>query len=114
MSYGQLNLLMVALVAIIAGILAFRARVGARWWGQVALTWAVLTVLTIVFDSIMIAADLFRFDEDKLTGVTVWLAPVEDLAWPLAAALLLPAVWAWQGARAQTRTQTRTEPERQR
>ena len=114
MSYGQLNLVMVVLVAIVAGILAFRARVGARWWGQVALAWVVLTVLTIVFDSIMIAADLFRFDEAKLTGVTVWLAPVEDLAWPLAAALLLPAVWAWQGARAQTRTQTRTEPERQR
>lgn len=110
MSYGQLNLLMVVLVAIVAGILAFQARVGARWWGQVALAWVVLTVLTIVFDSIMIAADLFRFDEEKLTGVTLWLAPVEDLAWPLAAALLLPAVWAWQGARAHTRTQ----PERQR
>ena len=104
MSYGQLNLVMVVLVAVVAGTLAYRARVGARWWGQVAIAWAVLTVLTIVFDSVMIAADLFRFDEDKLTGVTVWLAPVEDLAWPLAAALLLPAVWAWQHARATIRT----------
>lgn len=104
MSYGQLNLIMVVLVAAVAGVLAYRARVGARWWGQVAIAWAVLTVLTIVFDSIMIAADLFRFDEDKLTGVTVWLAPVEDLAWPLAAALLLPAVWAWQHARTTSRT----------
>ena len=99
MSYGQLNLVMVALVAVVAGIFAYRARVGARWWGQVAIAWFVLTVLTVVFDSIMIAADLFRFDEDKLTGVTLWLAPVEDLAWPLAAALLLPAVWAWLHAR---------------
>lgn len=114
MSYGQLNLIMVALVAVVAGTLAYRARVGARWWGQVTLAWAVLTVLTIVFDSIMIAADLFRFDEEKLTGVTVWLAPVEDLAWPLAAALLLPAVWAWLGARAHARTHIRTQPERQR
>lgn len=110
MSYGQLNLLMVAVVTTVAGILAYRARVGARWWGQVALAWAVLTVLTVIFDSIMIAADLFRFDEDKLTGVTVWLAPVEDLAWPLAAALLLPAVWAWSGSR----TPDRTELEKQR
>lgn len=110
MSYGQLNLIMVALVAIAAGILAVRARAGARWWLQVALAWVVLTVLTVVFDSIMIAADLFRFDEDKLTGVTLWLAPVEDLAWPLAAALLLPAVWAWLG----TRAPARTELERQR
>ena len=105
MSYGQLNLIMLGVVAIIAGVLAVRARAGARWWLQVALAWVVLTVLTIVFDSIMIAADLFRFDEEKLTGVTVWLAPVEDLAWPLAAALLLPAVWAWLGARQQGRPQ---------
>ncbi|SDD08094.1 lycopene cyclase domain-containing protein [Sanguibacter gelidistatuariae] len=110
MSYGQLNLVMLGVVAIAAGILAVRARVGARWWLQVALAWVVLTVLTVVFDSIMIAADLFRFDEDKLTGVTLWLAPVEDLAWPLAAALLLPAVWAWLG----TRAHARTELERQR
>lgn len=110
MSYGQLNLVMLGVVAIAAAILAVRARAGARWWLQVALAWVVLTVLTVVFDSIMIAADLFRFDEDKLTGVTLWLAPVEDLAWPLAAALLLPAVWAWLG----TRAPVRTELERQR
>ena len=105
MSYGQLNLVMLAIVAVVAGVLAYRARVGRRWWLQVTLAWVVLTVLTIVFDSIMIAADLFRFDEAKLTGVTLWLAPVEDLAWPLAAALLLPAVWAWLGVtqRAETR-----------
>lgn len=104
MSYGQLNLIMVVIVAVVAGAFAYRARVGRRWWLQVAVAWVVLTVLTIVFDSLMIAADLFRFDEEKLTGVTLWLAPVEDLAWPLAAALLLPAVWAWLGVSQRTAT----------
>ena len=99
MSYGQLNLVMLAIVAVVAAVLAYRARAGRRWWLQVTFAWVVLTVLTIVFDSIMIAADLFRYDEDKLVGVTLWLAPVEDLAWPLAAALLLPAVWAWLGSK---------------
>ena len=40
----------------------------------------------------MIAADLFRFDASQLLGVRVGLAPLEDLAWPLAAGLLLPAL----------------------
>jgi lycopene cyclase domain-containing protein len=55
-------------------------------------TGAVLTVLTVVFDSAMIAADLFRYDDAALLGPRVWLTPVEDLAWPWAAALLLPAL----------------------
>ena len=51
-----------------------------------------LCVLTVVFDSLMVMADLFRFDESQLTGVRVWRAPLEDLAWPLAAGLALPAL----------------------
>jgi len=58
----------------------------------VAVTVLVLCVLTIVFDSLMVMSDLFRFDEDRLTGVILWRAPLEDLAWPLAAGLLLPAL----------------------
>ena len=56
-------------------------------------------VLTVIFDSIMIAADLFRFDESALTGVRLGLAPLEDLAWPVAAGLALPALLAAIGER---------------
>ena len=41
----------------------------------------------------MIAADLFRFAEGDLLGIRIGLAPLEDLAWPLAAGLLLPSLW---------------------
>jgi len=47
----------------------------------------------------MIAADLFRFDESRLLGWHVILAPVEDFAWPLASALALPALWELIGRR---------------
>ncbi len=52
-----------------------------------------LFVLTVVFDSLMIAAGLFTYAEDKISGVRLWLAPIEDLAYPLAAALLGAALW---------------------
>ena len=32
-------------------------------------------------------SDLFRYDENALSGLRVLLTPVEDLAWPLACAL---------------------------
>lgn len=64
-----------------------------RRWYAVGLVGALLLVLTVVFDSLMIAADLFRYDDAALLGPRLGLAPVEDLAWPVAAVLLLPAVW---------------------
>lgn len=87
-------------VALTGGVvLARRVGPGARWWLTSALTAGVLVVLTAVFDSVMIAADLFRYDDAALLGWRVGLAPVEDLAWPLAAAALLPALWEAVGRR---------------
>jgi lycopene cyclase domain-containing protein len=53
----------------------------------------VLCVLTVVFDSVMIDADLFRYGTGSLTGLRLWRAPIEDLGYPLVAVMLLPAVW---------------------
>lgn len=83
-----------ALLAVLAG-----RRRGATWWGTTVITLVGLLGLTIVFDSLMIHADLFRYDESHLTGVRLLLAPVEDLAWPLVAVLLLPALWELLGPR---------------
>lgn len=98
-SYGTLSLTVVAVALLVALVCAATARLGARWWLRVAVVAAVLTVLTIVFDSVMIIADLFRYDESTLSGVRLWLAPVEDVAWPVAAALVLPALWEVLGRR---------------
>ncbi|WP_127130281.1 lycopene cyclase domain-containing protein [Georgenia sp. SYP-B2076] len=79
------------------------ARPGRRWWVASAVVAAGLLVLTVVFDSLMVAADLFRYEAAALTGLRVGLAPVEDLAWPLAAAAALPALWELLGAREKRR-----------
>jgi lycopene cyclase domain-containing protein len=52
-----------------------------------------LCVLTIVFDTLMIRAGLFRYGSQTLLDVWVWGAPIEDLCYPIAAVLLMPAVW---------------------
>ncbi|MFP3714195.1 lycopene cyclase domain-containing protein [Puerhibacterium sp. TATVAM-FAB25] len=93
MTYLGLALGFVAVSAAVALVAAAVRRPGRAWWAATAAVAAVLLVLTAVFDSLMIAADLFRYDENALAGVRVWLTPVEDLAWPLAAVLLLPALW---------------------
>ncbi|WP_199423150.1 lycopene cyclase domain-containing protein [Actinotalea solisilvae] len=66
----------------------------------VAWSFAVLAVMTIVFDNLMIAAGLFEFADAHLVGLRFWRAPVEDLGYPLAVVLLLPALWHLLGRRA--------------
>jgi small toxic polypeptide LdrA/B/C/D len=60
----------------------------------VVLTVLVLSLLTAVFDTAMIASGLFHYAQRPLLGLHIGLAPIEDFAYPLAGALVLPALWA--------------------
>lgn len=93
MSYAALAGLFLLVPTAVFVLAIVRRRPGRRWWLTTGVTIAVLMVLTAVFDTLMIQADLFRFAESDLIGITIGLAPLEDLAWPLAAGLLLPALW---------------------
>ncbi|MFB4350250.1 lycopene cyclase domain-containing protein [Microbacterium sp. CR_7] len=86
-----------AIAAVTLAILTPRARRPRA--AAVAIAAAALIVLTAVFDSIMIASGLFHYSPDHLLGVHIGLAPLEDFAYPVAGALLLPALWAFLRAR---------------
>ena len=93
MSFVELNwiFLGLALAAVAAALLARRVPRGAA--AAAGLTIAALWVLTAVFDNVMIVSGLFDYGGHALAGLRIGLAPVEDFAYPLGAALLLPAVW---------------------
>jgi lycopene cyclase domain-containing protein len=84
---------LVVLGAVVAPVLR-RLRPGPLVWGAV-----LMVALTVVFDTLMIAADLYVFDPDRILGVYVWGAPVEDFGYALAASALMPALWTWLGRR---------------
>jgi len=99
MTYADLVVVFLLGSMVVAAVCHLVARPSWRWRLGVVLVALALAVLTAVFDSVMIAADLFRYDESTLSGARVGLAPLEDFAWPLAAALLLPALWEALGRR---------------
>ncbi|WP_144873951.1 lycopene cyclase domain-containing protein [Microbacterium sp. 1.5R] len=83
--------------AVVLTMLTPRAR---RLHVLAAATAAVaLIVLTAVFDTVMIASGLFHYSPDHLVGVRIGLAPLEDFAYPIAGAILLPALWSCLRAR---------------
>ena len=68
-------------------------RPGRGFWCALAGAAALLVLLTAVFDNLMIASGIMTYGERGLSGVRVGLAPLEDFAYPVAGALLLPALW---------------------
>ncbi len=98
MTYAALALVFLGIAAITAvGLAAPRRRRPSI--PAVLIAAAALVVLTAVFDSIMIAAGFFHYESVHLLDVTIGLAPLEDFAYPLAGALLLPAIWTAMRAR---------------
>lgn len=62
-------------------------------WKVIALPLAALMLLTAVFDNVIIASDIVRYHEAKLLGLFVFLAPIEDFAYTIAATILAVALW---------------------
>jgi len=91
---------------IVLNVLVLAAVVAASWRvlrrmrpGPVVGGALVLCLLTMVFDTLMIAADLYVYAEDKILGVYLWGAPLEDFAYAIAAALAMPVLWTVLGPR---------------
>lgn len=97
MSYAVLAVIGVALAGgmslALSLIRASHRTPFARRLAAGVVTVVVLFALTAVFDTIMIGANLFHYAPDALLGVRIGLAPLEDFAYPLAGALVLPALW---------------------
>lgn len=93
MTFWELNAVFLATALGALAVAALLGRVRARHLGAIALAVLVLWALTAVFDNAMIASGLFDYGHESLGGVYVGLAPLEDFAYPLGAAILLPALW---------------------
>lgn len=96
MTYWGLNVpfLVVAAVAGIAALVVRRRRRAPRAsLAHAALVAGILLVMTAVFDNVMIGIGLVGYDEAKISGVFVGIAPLEDFAYAMAALVLLPSLW---------------------
>ena len=91
MTYALLDAAFLAVVAVVA-VVTVAIRRPPRW-GVVALGAGVLVVVSIVFDNVMIGVGLVGYDRAQISGLFLGIAPLEDFAYAIAAAVLLPCVW---------------------
>ena len=93
MTFAELNVIFLVAAAVVFAAGLWRSP-NAREGAVAALVALVaLSVLTAIFDNVMIASGLFDYGGHTLNGLRVGLAPIEDFAYPAAAALLLPGLW---------------------
>lgn len=92
-------LALATIVALVARRVARRTGRPAVGWRVLALAAGALLLLTAVFDNVMIASGLFAYADAQISGARIGLAPVEDFSYPLAAVILLPALWSLFGDR---------------
>jgi len=107
MTYSLIVVPFVALTAVVA-LLTVRRPGFARRMIASAVAAGILIVLTAVFDNLMIAAGLFTYPDTHISGVRIGLAPIEDFAYPLCAAFLVPAVFTLLGPRSGARAEVRS------
>ena len=85
-------LLMAAAFCLAGFLITFliaRASVSrATWW-----TLGILLAATVIGDNFIVATGIVAYDPTKILGVFIGVAPVEDFAYSLVAATLIPAIW---------------------
>lgn len=92
MTYALIVAPFALLTLLVVLATARRPRFGRRMAAS-GIAAAVLVVLTAVFDNLMIAAGLFTYPPQHLSGVRIGLAPIEDFSYAVCAAFLVPAVF---------------------
>jgi len=97
MTYWGLNAIFLGAVAAVA-VVAVLSKRGPRW-ASVGLVLGVVLLMTAVFDNVMIGVGLVGYDEAKISGAFIGVAPLEDFAYAIAAVVLLPSLWCLIGGK---------------
>lgn len=89
-TYLVIDAIFLVLTAVIAAV---TARMRRGWWHPLVVlgSFVALLAMTIVFDNVIIGLGLVDYDASRITGLRIGLVPIEDLGYPIAAVVIVPA-----------------------
>lgn len=111
MTYLLLNLAFTAIAILL--YVAIRPEFKIKTLGVAALA---LTIITAFGDNFIVGMGIVDYNETKILGVRIGVAPVEDFFYAIIAIVLVPAIWVATGSfikeptAAQNRTGLSHEP----
>lgn len=57
------------------------------------ITFAILALLTLIFDNMLVGLNIVAYKESAISGVRLGTAPIEDFAYTVAVCLIIPRFW---------------------
>ena len=83
------------LTAIVLGIFAIYGLLMRKWLPVKPLFGAAIVMLTmtLVFDNLIIGTGIVDYDPEKISGIRLGFAPIEDFAYTLVALVLVPSLF---------------------
>lgn len=94
-TYFVLNLVFVAMVIVFLRL--HRAHINRS--RAIFITLAALLILTAVFDNVIVGLNIVDYHPEKILGLYVGVAPVEDFFYAILAVIVVPAIWHRLGAK---------------
>jgi len=76
-------------IGVLVSLAIARASITTATWR----TLITLVIATIAGDNLIIAGGIVQYDPTKILGIFIGVAPVEDFAYSVIAAVLIPAIW---------------------
>ena len=89
MAFAYLLMNLIFLVCIAVLFMQHLVKPTKAWWQMLL----VLLILTAIFDSIIVGAGIVDYNPDKIIGLRLGFAPVEDFFYAVLAAIIVPALW---------------------
>ena len=89
MAFTYLIVNIIFLVCIVVLFMQHLEKPTKAWW----LSLVGLLLLTALFDSIIIWANIVAYDPQKILGLYVGFAPIEDFFYAILAVIIVPALW---------------------
>ena len=89
MAFTYLVMNLIFLVCIVVLFMQYIKKPNKAWW----ITVTILLILTAIFDSIIVWANIVGYDPAKILGIYIGFAPIEDFFYAILAALIIPILW---------------------
>lgn len=81
------------IIVLSVALVALRIFTTLHWNKSLSWLLVLLLALTALFDSLIIVAGIVAYDTDKILGLMVGFAPIEDFFYAILVVIMIPAIW---------------------
>lgn len=92
-TYAFVNLIVMIVIFLVLRV--WRQRFSSAFW----VTMGAILFMTAVFDSVLVGLSIVAYDMNRISGLMIGYAPIEDFCYAVIAVVVVPLLWQRFGGR---------------